>query len=136
MNKVLLDTNLYIDWLNTGKHEALMIESGYVRYLSAVVHMELVVGAITRKAALAVGQIKRAYEKSNRLVVPQAASFEQAGELLQKLKKRGREIRSASLVNDVLIAVSARQIGATLYTQNVRDFSVIRPLYDFDFVAV
>jgi hypothetical protein len=39
--KIVLDTNLYIGWLNAGLHPALMLGAGLVRYLSAVVNMEL-----------------------------------------------------------------------------------------------
>jgi hypothetical protein len=45
LRKVLLDTNVYIGWLNQGLHEALMVGPGLVRYLSAVVQMELRIGA-------------------------------------------------------------------------------------------
>ena len=37
MTKLLLDTNLYVGWLNHGQHEALMVGPGFVRYLSSVV---------------------------------------------------------------------------------------------------
>lgn len=50
LRKVVLDTNLYVDWLNRGAHEALFTGPGLIRYLPAVVHMELGVGAVTRKA--------------------------------------------------------------------------------------
>jgi hypothetical protein len=45
LTKVVLDSNVYIGWLNQGLHEDLMMGRGLIRYLSAVVHMELRVGA-------------------------------------------------------------------------------------------
>ena len=35
MTKVLLDTNIYVDWLNQGRHAELLVGQGFVRYLSA-----------------------------------------------------------------------------------------------------
>jgi predicted nucleic acid-binding protein len=43
----------------------------------------------------------------------------------------GREVRRASLVNDVLIALTARSLGATLYTADGEDFKAIRRVRDF-----
>ena len=40
MTKLILDTNVYIDWLNDRLHEALVVGPGFVRYLSSVVQME------------------------------------------------------------------------------------------------
>ena len=48
--KIVLDTNVYIGWLNAGLHEDLMLGPGYVRFLSAVVQMELRAGATTLPA--------------------------------------------------------------------------------------
>jgi predicted nucleic acid-binding protein len=68
--KVVLDTNLYIDWMNRGLREA-----------------------------------------------------------------AGREVRRASLVGDVLIAHTARSLGASLVTAG-RDYEAIRSVLDFDLEVV
>lgn len=130
LEKVLIDTNLYIDWLNDGRHEPLMLGQGLVRYLSAIVHMELSVGARSLPARRALNQLLRAYRSGERLVVPDADVFARAGELLQRLRELGREIRKASLVNDVLISLSARSIGATVITSD-QDFEAIGAVVDF-----
>jgi predicted nucleic acid-binding protein len=49
---------------------------------------------------------------------------------LQRLREGGREIRRASLVDDVLIALTARSIGATMFTAD-EDYEVIRSVVDF-----
>jgi predicted nucleic acid-binding protein len=41
------------------------------------------------------------------------------------------EVRRASLVNDVLIAQSARAIGATVITRD-RDYEQLRPILEFE----
>ncbi len=130
LQKVLIDTNLYIDWLNHGRHENLMLGPGLVRYLSTVVHMELAIGARGLPARRALNQLVRAYRSGERLLVPDADVFVKAGELLQRLRDSGREIRRASLINDVLISLSARSIGASVLTAD-QDFEAIRGVLDF-----
>jgi predicted nucleic acid-binding protein len=135
LRKVLLDTNLYIGWLNQARHEELMVGPGLVRYLSAVVQMELRVGAKMLPARRALDQLARAYRAAGRIVVPDAELFDQAGRALQKLREGGREIRRSSLVNDVLIALSAKQLGATVFTAD-EDYQVIRSVIDFKLAMV
>lgn len=130
LRKVVLDTNLYIGWLNEGLHADLFVGPGLVRYLSTVVHMELRVGATMLPAQRALDQLVRVYRTSGRLVLPDVEVFDRAGRTLQRLRENGREIRRASLVSDVLIALSARSVGATVLT-NDEDFEAIRGVLDF-----
>jgi predicted nucleic acid-binding protein len=130
VTKLILDTNVYIGWLNHGLHEALVIGPGLVRYLSSVVLMELRAGAATLRARLLLGQLVRAHAVSGRLVAPSSVGFDEAGLVLRALRLAGREIRHASLVSDVLIALTARQLGATVCTGDVEDFEVIRRVRD------
>lgn len=130
LRKVVLDTNLYIDWLNKGLREELMVAPGFVRYLSVVVQMELRAGATTVAARRALDQLVRAYRTAERIVVPDHELFDVAGRTLQFLRAAGYETRRASLLNDVLIALSARSIGATLVTADA-DYEAIRSVIDF-----
>ena len=59
--------------------------------------------------------------------------YEEAGDVLRRLQEsRGYTVASAyGLVNDVLIALSARSIGATVITQNERDFVAIQTIRPF-----
>ena len=98
--------------------------------------MELRVGAATRPARRLLDQLVRAHTASARLVVPSASVFDEAGLVLRALRMAGREVRRAALVNDVLIALTARQIGATLYTANGDDFVAIRRVRDFSLQVV
>ena len=133
MKKILLDTNLYIDWLNRGLHETVMLGPGLVRYLSAVVVMELRAGVSNRASRDAVDALTRAYRSAGRLVPPSIEVFERAGAVLRKLKLAARNVRDASLCNDVLIALTARSIGATVVTANAADFAVIQQVEPFAF---
>jgi predicted nucleic acid-binding protein len=81
-------------------------------------------------ARRAVDQLTRAYRTAGRIVTPSAELFDQAGRALQQLREAGREVRHGSLVNDVLIALSARALGATVLTAD-EDYEVIRSFVDF-----
>jgi hypothetical protein len=37
MRRLVVDTNVYVDWLNLGLHEELLFQRDGVKYLSAVV---------------------------------------------------------------------------------------------------
>jgi predicted nucleic acid-binding protein len=130
---VVFDTNIYVDWLNRGWREELMLGRGFTRYLSAVVQMELRIGVTTRRSQRALGQLVRGYSVAGRILLPSPRVFDDAGEVLAKLRGAGRDVRRASLVvlNDVLIALSAREIGATVYTANAREFQAIRAIRNF-----
>ena len=130
MTKALLDTNVYIGWLNRGLFADLVTGRGLARYLSAVVEMELRAGAETRGARRALDALVRAYRAGNRVLAPSPAIFSEAGGVLQRLGHAGREVRRASLVDDVLIALTARAIGATVLTADA-DFEVIRGVRPF-----
>jgi predicted nucleic acid-binding protein len=131
VKKVVLDTNLYIDWVNRGLREETMVGGGLIRYLSAVVVMELRAGARTRGGRAAADQLVRGYVAADRLVAPPAGIFDRAGSLLRRLKLAGREVRSAAFVNDVLIALTARTLGATVLTANHADFEAIHRVEPF-----
>jgi predicted nucleic acid-binding protein len=98
--------------------------------LSAVVQMELRTGARTPRARRAVDELVRAYRGGRRIVVPTARAFDEAGRALRELRDRGVEVRRASLVNDVLIAQSARAIGAMVITRD-RDYETLKAVFDF-----
>lgn len=97
--------------------------------------MELRVGAGRGKPTRALEQLVRAYRRVNRVVAPSTVVFEDAGLVLQTLRTRGHETRRASLVNDVLIAMTCRALGATLYTLD-GDHEAIRAVRDFRLVVV
>ncbi len=132
MTRAVFDTNVLIDWLNRGRHAEVLFAPGLVRYLSAVVLMELRAGAETPKARRALDRLVHGYASAGRIVAPTPYAFDHAGVLLNALAHRGRGVRRASLVNDVLIGLSTRALGATLYTRDAADFAAIRALVDFD----
>jgi predicted nucleic acid-binding protein len=132
MLKKLVDTNIFIDrFLNPEQHRDVFLSQGVV-YLSAVVFMELRAGTHTKEALKAVYDLYSHFRRLDRLVIPSAADYERAGKIIALLQTaKGYTIKkSASITNDCLIASSARNIGATLYTRNKRDFEPISELMD------
>lgn len=134
----MIDTNLYVDWLNSGHFGEVLFEAGAVKYLSAVVLMELRAGAFGASDRRLVRRLQAAFEKAGRLLVPTGAVFDEAGETLRRLQsERGYNLAAShSIVNDVLIALSARASGAIVVTQNGRDFQAIQAIRPFHLEVV
>ena len=138
MRRVVIDTNLYIDWLNAGRREEVLFQRDAVKHLSAVVMLELYAGAFSPRDRRVVRSVVAAFDRAGRILVPSGAVYEDAGHVLRALQaSRGYRVAgSPSLVNDVLIALSARSIGATVVTGNARDFVAIREVRPFKLAVV
>jgi len=125
--KVLLDTNVFIDYLRAELHAAWVFggQENVVRFVSAVVLMELHLGATTPKREKAVARVTAAFP-TNRVIAPAAHLFPQAGRLFRRLygERLGEPDRLGPM-NDLLIALTAREIGATVVTGNVAEFNRI-----------
>ena len=80
-----------------------------------------------------VQRVESAFDKAGRILVPSRVVFSEAGDALRRLQAaRGFRIETHhSIVNDVLIALSARSIGATVVTQNERDYRAIQSVRPF-----
>lgn len=133
MIKKILDTNIYIDlFTNPDLYEDIFISEGPI-YLSSVVLMELLAGAYAKDEKRRIKSLAGLFKKLRRILTPTDRVYEQAGEILSRLRKiKGYDIRkSASITNDCLIAASVRSMGGVLYTQNKRDFQAIQDVFDF-----
>jgi len=138
MRRLVIDTDVYIDWLNKGRHEDVLFQRDAVKYLSAVVLMELRAGAVLRADRRRVRRLETAFERAGRILAPSKALFAEAGDTLRRLQiEAGYNIGgSHSVANDVLIALSARSIGATVVTQNERDYRAIERIRSFRLTVV
>lgn len=138
MRKVIHDTDVYVDWLNTGRHGDVLFAKGFLKYLSAVVLLELEAGTFSKRDQRLIEKLAKGFDKADRIVVPSASDYREGGRLLQRLQEeKGYDLSKAySLVNDVLIALSARRIGAMVITQNAKDFEAIRELRPFPLMLV
>jgi len=103
-----------------------------------VVAAELQAGVVHAEARRAVAALMRAARRVGRPVTPTFRSWLRAGEVMAVIRRR--EPRHASklprLWNDVLIAVSATQIGATVVSANRRDFELARRYLSFALLLV
>ena len=126
--KVVLDTNVFIDYLRQDRYEDWVFGrvGSTIRFLSSVVLMELRFGADTPRRQRAVDRIKAAFP-SGRLIAPTPDLFERAGTLLRMLHGDGTGLADRlGPCSDLLIALSAWQIGATVVTRNTAEFARIQ----------
>jgi predicted nucleic acid-binding protein len=95
--------------------------------------MELQAGAFAPRDRRLLRRLLSTFVKAGRLLVPTAAVFDEAGETLRRLQsERHFDLRSSpAIVNDVLIALSARAIGGVVVTQNERHFRAIQAVRAF-----
>jgi predicted nucleic acid-binding protein len=77
-------------------------------------------------------------QRVGRLVTPTAASWERAGDVLARIRTREPRLGSGLglLWNDLLIALSSRQIGARVVTADARDFELLRRYVEVDLEVV
>jgi predicted nucleic acid-binding protein len=141
--KYVLDTNLYVA-ANRDRDAAEALVTFYAAnlpstYLHATVAQELLVGGLN---AAARRQVRDAYlrpfESRGRLIVPSYQAWIRSGELVALLVQRGDLSRGGftrSFLNDALLAASCREHGLTLVTANTRDFTRLRQVERFEFVA-
>lgn len=122
--KVLLDTNVLIDYLRAGLHAEWVLGGGggIIRFISAIVLLELRLGADTHKRKRAVDSLQQAFH-SERILGLTPPLVDYAGRIFRALygNAAGMGDRLGPL-NDVLIALTARQIGAAVVTSNVMEF--------------
>jgi predicted nucleic acid-binding protein len=134
----LFDSSLYIAALRKGS-EALLalrrVATGAQLWLSAVVLEELYAGAIGNNR-YAVERLQRDFNKSRRILVPNAGDWSEAGKVLCRLAvAHGYEqIGQGRLTNDTLIAVNASRLGITVITANRRDFSRLQEFCSFQWL--
>ena len=123
--KVVLDTNVFVDYLRYGLHEQWVSgrSAGLVRFLSSIVLMELRLGAGTPRRKRAVGALWRAFPE-RRIVAPSPDLHERAGTLFPRIHGLGTGDRLGPM-NDLLIALTAWRIGAAVVTRNVSDYERI-----------
>jgi len=138
MRRVVIDTNIYIDWFNAGRDEDVLFQRDAVKHLSAVVLVELRAGACAVRDRRLVQRVESAFEKAGRILLPSRRVFAEAGDVLRRLQaRRGFQLATShSIVNDVLIALSARSIGATVVTQNGNHYRAIQSVSSFQLVVI
>ena len=124
--KVMFDTNIYISFIRNRTHADELLRRGTVKYLSAIVLMELWAGGRTRKAERLLYQLQKPYADAGRVVTLNSEQYIAIGHFFADLPPEYRELsKKADFLNDVQIAITALSIGANLYTENRIHFDII-----------
>lgn len=127
-----IDTNVYIDASRDRAARAdlarFTLRTALRLSLSAVVLMELRAGARSDDQRDGVDALHAVFAGRERLVVPSANAYAQAGRVLADLAEHegfALALAPRSFINDVLIAASCREHDVVLVTANHRDFAAI-----------
>jgi predicted nucleic acid-binding protein len=140
--KHLIDTDLYIDLIQSGVTLPLIRELYYNDalgiYFSSIVAQELLAGANSPAGRRRVETLYRPFEKVGRVITPNHNQWKDAGGILAKVLHDRPNLKSKlpALVNDCLLALSARSLGATLYTRNRDDFLLLQSIRSFSLVVI
>ena len=138
---ILLDSNVYIAGFNDpefGEAFRAFHQKNLPRLvLSAVVAHELLVGARDRRRidALERGLIEP-FRTRRRIHVPTLATWNLAAGIDRGLRELGSydgSLAQRSFANDLLIAATARELGAMLVTRNLGDFELIQRVVPIHF---
>src|SRR5258705_8538444 len=132
--KAILDTSVYLSFLRKGgdiQDLGFLLRPTLI-YMSSVVLVELYAGARDRLTLQRLNRVYRTFDKLERLIAPDKQVWFQAAQVLQQFgARRGFEAKGlARLTHDILIAMTARETGAVVFTRNRRDFERIRELRD------
>jgi predicted nucleic acid-binding protein len=143
VHKYVLDTQLFIDgFRDAAANEALQQfhrRFAPFEYLSVIVAQELRAGvrrSADRKALER--HVLHVFARVHRVITPSAAAWHRAGDVLADMaRQEGLESARVSKAfgNDLLLALSCREAGCVLVTDNARDFQRIRRFVPFEFTA-
>lgn len=139
--KYVLDTQLFIrGFREPAANQALQqFHRGFApfEYLSVIVAQELRSGVRRPRDRRTLEQhVLSVFERANRTIAPSAAAWHRSGDILAEMaRKEGAEIArvSKAFANDILLALSCREAGCVLVTENERDFQRIRRFTQFEF---
>lgn len=138
--KYVVDSNLFIDAFREPAANAALQRFHHAfapfEYLSAVVAHELEGGVRSPRARRQLRRyVTEPFVRRGRVLNPSFTAWELAGAAIAKLVARGAVGQvTRAFGNDVLLATSCREAGATLVTNNLRDFERIAEVISLRFV--
>jgi len=125
--KCIFDTNVYISYIRDRSHSTELQRRGTVKYLSAIVLMELWAGTKTKKAKKLIDQLQKPYVRAGRIVTLGANKFIAMGQFFADLPSQYDTLaKNAGFVNDVHLAFATLSMGALLYTEDKTHFQIIK----------
>jgi predicted nucleic acid-binding protein len=122
---LLFDTGIYIRF-SRGENYLWLGEDARVfqrTILTAVVAAELYAGTHDHREKRALDALCRAHVALGHFSSPSAAAWIDAGILLRRARRAFGQMDFVRHFRDLLIALEAARAGATLVTENARDFS-------------
>lgn len=128
---IIFDTSIFIDHLRTNKYaDRFQHLSGLIRN-SSVVLSELARGA-TNEVEM---DFVSALAKNHPILTPTERNWIESGRLLHRMNedKGFSPVKLRDLHFDVLVALTARNFGATVITSNKADFELIGDYKEFYF---
>lgn len=140
--KYVLDTQLFINAFRDPVVNAELQQfhracSPFERF-SVIVAQELRAGVQRPQDMKALEKnVFKVFQRANRTITPSAGAWHESGDVLADMaRQEGLEIArvSKAFANDVLLALSCREAGCVLVTDNERDFQRIRRFVQFDFM--
>jgi predicted nucleic acid-binding protein len=140
--KYVLDTQLFIQAFRDRNANESLQDFHRVfapfEYFSVIVAQELRAGIQRPQDRKALEKnVLRIFARANRTITPTADAWHRSGDLLAQITRtEGLETArvSKAFANDVLLALSCREAGCVLVTDNERDFSRIRRVTQFEFM--
>jgi len=127
---LLFDTGIYIRF-SRGENYLWLGEDARVfqrTILTAVVVAELYAGTHNRREKRALDELCQAHRALGHFSSPSAATWIDTGILLRRARSVFGQVDFVRHFRALLIALEAARAGATLVTQNVRDFARCRAI--------
>ncbi len=132
--KVIIDTNVYIDIFNAGLYDDLRNPFRFIAFLAHPVLHELWMGAKGQREIKHLTDFQKRFIRLNRLIIPTTSTLMNIGRVCHTLRRSGKlDPVHPKHYNDISIAALANQIGATVITRNSRDYDLIRGVLAFEF---
>ena len=140
--KYVLDTQLFIDAFRDPvvNEELQQFHRAFspFEHFSVIVAQELRAGVQRPQDRKALERnVLRVFQRASRTITPSGGAWHRSGDLLAEMaRQEGLEIArvSKAFANDVLLALSCREAGCVLVTDNERDFRRIRRFVQFEFM--
>ena len=138
MSALLFDTSVYIPILRD-ENFAREFRPRYLRglpltYCSSVVIEELLAGVRAIRYRRQASALFEPFERVRRIITPSHRIWKEAGTVVATIANQAPQLRdklSRGFLNDILIALSGRSIGATVVTRNEEDFRLIQRFRKF-----
>jgi predicted nucleic acid-binding protein len=140
--KYILDTQLFINAFRDPvvNEELQQFHRAFspFEHFSVIVAQELRAGVQRPQDRKALERnVLKVFQRANRTITPSADAWHRSGDLLAEMaRQEGLETArvSKAFANDVLLALSCREAGCVLVTDNERDFQRVRRFVQFDFM--